>query len=132
LAVYAVDILIESTNNFEKDLSILTEGEKERAIQEINRYAELFPTQKEKVYLQLHQLPLPSGLDGYDSSLYILKVSQTLSVILTIDEDPVFGQVVFTLFRAIQHGNLDKAYKSVAETLYQDFLHQDREIAKVS
>jgi hypothetical protein len=132
LAVYAVDILIESTNNFEKDLSSLTEGEKERAIQEINRYAELFPTQKEKVYLQLHQLPLPSGLDEYDSSLHILKVSQTLSVILTVDEDPIFGQVVFTLFRAVQYGNLDQAYKSVAEALYQDFLRQDREIAKVS
>jgi hypothetical protein len=75
---------------------------------------------------------LLSVLDGYDSSLYILKISQTLSVILTVDEDPIFGQVVFTLFQAIQHGNLDKAYKSVAEALYQDFLRQDREIAKVS
>jgi hypothetical protein len=126
-----MDILIESTNNFEKDLSILTEGEKERAIQEINHYAELFPTQREKVYLQLHQLPLPSVLDGYDSSLYILRISEALSVILTVDEDPIFGQVVFTLFRAVQYGNVDKAYKSVAEALYQDFLCQDREMAKV-
>jgi hypothetical protein len=132
LAVYAVDILIESTNNFEKDLSSLTKGEKERAIQEINHYTELFSTQKENVYLQLHQLPLPSVLNEYDSSLYILKISQTLSVILTVDEDPIFGQVVFTLFRAVQYGNLDQAYKSVAEALYQDFLRQDREIAKVS
>jgi hypothetical protein len=132
LAVYAVDILIESTNNFEKDLSSLTKGEKERAIQEINRYAELFSTQKENVYLQLHQLPLSSVLNEYDSSLYILKISQTLSVILTVDEDPIFGQVVFTLFRAVQYGNLDQSYKSVAEALYQDFLRQDREIAKVS
>jgi hypothetical protein len=127
-----VDILIESTNNFETDLSILTEGEKERAIQEINNCADLFLTQKANVYRQLHHLPLPSGLNGYDSSLYTLKVSQTLSVILTVDEDPILGQVIFTLFRAIQHGNLDKAYKSVAEALYQDFLRQDREIAKVS
>jgi hypothetical protein len=132
LAVHAVDILIESTNNFEKDLSNLTEGEKERAIQEINHCAELFPTQKADVYRQLHQPSLPSVLNGYDSSLHILKISQTLSVILTVDEDPIFGQVVFTLFRAIQHGNLDKAYKSVAEALYQDFLRQDRQIAKVS
>jgi hypothetical protein len=127
-----VDILIESTNNFEKDLSSLAEGEKERAIQEINRYAELFPTQKADVYRQLHQLPLPSVLDGYDSSLYILRVSKALNLILAVDEDPIFGQVVFTLFRAIQYSNLDKAYKSVAEALYQDFLRQDREIAKVS
>jgi hypothetical protein len=127
-----VNILIESTNNFEKDLSNLTKGEKERAIQEINRCAELFPTQKADVYRQLHQLPLSSVLNGYDSSLYVLKVSEALNVILTVDEDPIFGQVVFTLFRAIQYDNLDKAYKSIAEALYQEFLHQDQEIAKVS
>jgi hypothetical protein len=75
----------------------------------------------------------------YNSSLKLsrftllpLKISQTLSVILTVDEDPIFGQIIFTLFRAIQHSNLDKAYKSVAEALYQDFLRQDQEIAKVS
>jgi hypothetical protein len=127
-----VDILIESTKNFEKDLSNLTEGEKERTIQEINHCADLFPTQKSDVYRQLHQPSLSSFLDGYDSSLYVLKVSEALNVILTIDEDPIFGQVVFTFFRAIQHDYLDKAYKSVAEDLYQDFLRQDREIAKVS
>jgi hypothetical protein len=132
LVVYAMDILIESTHNFEKDLSSLTEGKKEIAIQEIERYAELFPTQKADVYRQLHQPSLSSFLDGYDSSLYTLKISEALNVILTVDEDPIFGQVIFTLFRAIQHDNLDKAYKSVAEALYQDFLHQDREIAKVS
>jgi hypothetical protein len=74
-----VDILSESTNNFEKDLSNLTEGEKESAIQKINHYAELFQLRRiSKVYLQPHQLPLPSVLDGYDSSLFILKISQTL------------------------------------------------------
>jgi hypothetical protein len=126
-----VDIVIESTNNFEKDLSNLTEGDKERVIQEINRCVELFSVRKVDVYHQLHQLSLPLVLDGYDSSLYVLKVSQSLNVILTVDEDPIFGQFIFTLFRAIQYDNLDKVYKSVAEALYQDFLRQDREMAKV-
>jgi hypothetical protein len=127
-----VNILIESTHHFETDLSSLTEGEKEQTIQEINTCAELFPAQKAYVYRQLHHLPLPSDLNGYNSSLYTLKVSQTLSVILTVDEDPIFGQVIFTLFRVIQPNDLDKVYKTVAESLYQDLLHQNREIAKVS
>jgi hypothetical protein len=127
-----VNILIESTNDFEKDLSNLTEGQKERTIQEINRCADLFPAKKEKVYLQLHQLRFLSILDEYDSTLYVLKVSEALNVILTVDEDSIFEQVIFTLFRAIQYDDLDKAHKSVAEALYQDFLRQDREIAKVS
>ncbi|WP_404784877.1 hypothetical protein [Altericista sp. CCNU0014] len=127
-----MDILIESTHNFEKDFSNLTEDEKKRVIQGINHCTELFPTQKANVYHQLHQLSLPSVLNGYDSSLYVLRVPQTLRVILTVDEDPIFEQVVFTLFRVIQHSNLDKAYKNIAEVLYQDFLRQDQEMAKVS
>ncbi len=61
----------------------------------------------------------------------MLKVSQKLRVILTVDEDPIFGQIIFTLFRAIQHQDLNKAYNSVAESLYQDFLHKDQETVKV-
>ncbi|MDJ0675747.1 MAG: hypothetical protein QNJ36_10265 [Calothrix sp. MO_167.B42] len=129
-----MDILIESTKKFEKDLSKLSQAEREKVINKINDCADLFLTHKAGVYRKLHRLrlSLPSLANGYESSLYMLKVSQKLRVILTVDEDPIFGQIIFTLFRAIQHQDLDKAYKSVAESLYQDFLHQDQETVKVS
>jgi hypothetical protein len=63
-----VDILIESTKNFEKDLSNLTEGEKERTIREINHCAELFPARKADVYRQLHQPSLSSNRKRQDTS----------------------------------------------------------------
>jgi len=127
--VFDVDILIESTQEFEKDISLLNEDQKATVIEKINYCASVFPTQKSDVYRKLRRLPLPSEMNGYESSLYTLRVSQKLRVVLAVDEDPIFGQAIFTLFRAVQHDELDKAYKGVAESLYQDLLQRDRETA---
>jgi hypothetical protein len=127
-----VDILIESTKGFEQDLTKLSEDEKAAAIQKINDCASLFPTHKADVYRKLRRLRLPSNLNGYESSLYTLGVSRTLRVIWAVDEDPIFGQVIFTLFRVVKHDDLDKAYQGVAESLYQDMLHHNLENAQIS
>jgi hypothetical protein len=127
-----VDVLIESTKDFEKDIDRLSEDEKATAIKKVNDCASLFPTQKANVYRKLRHLPLSSDLNGYESSLYTLKISQKLSVILAVDEDPIFGQVIFTLFRAVRQDDLDKAYINVAESLYRELLPRNRETARIS
>jgi hypothetical protein len=127
-----VDILIESTRRFEKDLAKLSEAEKAAAIAKINDCASLFLTQKANFYRKLRRLPLPSNLNGYESSLYTLTVSRILRVIWAVDEDPIFGQVIFTLFRVVKDDELDKAYQGVAESLYQDLLHHNLATAQIS
>jgi hypothetical protein len=128
-----MDILIESTKHFEKDLSKLSEGDRKEAIKKINDCASLFLTQKAEVCRKLRRLPLSSStLNDYESSLYTLRVSRKLNVILTVDEDPIFRQVIFTLFRAVKHDELDKAYQGIAESLYQELLHKNRETAQIS
>ncbi len=127
-----MDILIESTKGFEQDLTKLSEDEKAAAIQKINDCASLFPTQKADLYRKLRRLRLPSNINGYESSLYTLTVSRTLRVIWAVDEDPIFGQVIFTLFRVVKDDELDRAYQGVAESLYQDMLHHNLATAKIS
>jgi hypothetical protein len=127
-----VDILIESTKGFENDLTKLSEDERAAAIEKINDCASLFPTKKADVYRKLRRLRLPSNINGYESSLYTLRVSRTLNVIWAVDEDPIFGQVIFTLFRAVKDEDIDKAYQSVAESLYQDLLHHNLATAQIS
>ena len=94
-----MDILIESTKEFEKDLAKLSEAEKAAALAKINDCASLFTTQKANFYRKLRRLHLPLNLNGYES-LYALRIYKTLRVILAVDEDPIFGQVIFTLFRS--------------------------------
>lgn len=131
-AVHNVDVLIESTKSFEKDLDKLSKEEKTATVKKINDCASLFPTQKANVYRKLRRINLLSELNGYESSLYTLKVSLKLRIILAVDEDPIFGQVIFTLFRVVKHDDLDKAYQGVAESLYQEILHHNRESSKIS
>ncbi|MGV0026798.1 hypothetical protein [Phormidesmis priestleyi] len=127
-----MDVLIESTKDFEKDLAGLSDIEKAAAIQKINDRASLFSTQRTDAYHQLRRLPLPSPLNnGYESSLYTLRISQNLSIVLAVDEDPIFEQVIFTLFRAVKPDDLDRAYQDVAEFLYQG-LHHKRETVPIS
>lgn len=71
-----------------------------------------------------------SDLNGYEPSLHTLKVSQELRMILAVDEDPIFGQVIFTLFRVVKHNDLDTAYKGVAEVLYQELLDHKQKTAQ--
>jgi len=124
-----VDILIESTEEFEQDLDGLNQEGKAMAIEKINQCADLFPTQKDYVYRKLHRIPLFAGLNGYESSLYALKVSQNLRAILTVDEDPIFNQAIFTLFRVVEHDDLNKTYQDIAKSLYQEIIHHSPETA---
>ena len=97
-----MNILIESTNNFEKDLKELTQSEQNIITNKINDYVNLFTAQKSFVDRNLHHLSLPSNLSEYESSLYTLRISSKLRLILAIDEDPIFEQIIFTLFRAVE------------------------------
>ena len=131
-AVSDMDIVIESTKSFEKNLAQLSESDKTAVVQNINNCAQLFTTQRTDVYRRLKRLRLPLDLNGYESSLYVLRVSQKLRVILAVDEDPIFDQVIFTLYRLVKRDNLDKEYQGIAESLYQELLHQKRKPVQVS
>ena len=131
-AVSDMDIVIEPTKSFEKNLAQLSESDKTAVVQNINNCAQLFTTQRTDVYRRLKRLRLPLDLNGYESSLYVLRVSQKLRVILAVDEDPIFDQVIFTIYRVVKRDNLDKEYQGIAESLYQELLHQKRKPVQVS
>lgn len=122
---YHMDVVIESTSRFEQDLSSMSKGEKDLAIQKINDCAALFPEHKSNAYRKLRRLPL--NISGYDSSLYTMRISPDSRIILTVDEDPIFGQVIFTLFRIANRDDFNKAYQGVVESLYKDLNHQTLE-----
>lgn len=127
-----MEILIESTKTFEKDLGQLSDDVRKLTIEKINACAALFPSQKTDGYRKLVEIRPVSGLNGYDSSLHTLEASRKLRVILSIDEDPIFDQVIFTLFRVVKHDELDGAFQGIAEVLYQDLLHHHQEVAPIA
>lgn len=112
-------IKFDITRPFEKDLKKLGAKEKDRVVAAIDRYAATFDTEldvsTQHVY-RPHKINMPEGLD---SSLYVLRASPQVRVILTIEEDPLFDQKIVTLFRVVRHDDMDRAFNSIAESLYQ-------------
>jgi len=123
-----MDVVIDSTSRFEQDISSMSKDQKDLTIQKINDCAALFPEHKSNAYRKLRRLPfLPLNISGYDSSLYTMRISPELRIILTVDEDPIFGQMIFTLFRIANRNDFNKAYQGVVESLYKDLNHQTLE-----
>jgi hypothetical protein len=124
-----MNVIIESTNFFTRDLTNLSEDDRALALQKVNDCVKFFPTQKADVYGKLRRLDLSSTLSNDESSLYTLKASQKIRLILAVDEDPVVGKVTFTLFRAVDSDDLGRAYQGVVESLHKDML--DRQLETV-
>lgn len=123
-----MEILIESTKDFEHDLERFNNIEKFKIIKKLNRYVELLS--KDKNLLENHAFKLKdikfSG--DYESSLYALIIDKDIRLIITIDDDPIFDATIITLFRVVNTEEASKAYNSVAESLYQDFSLKHQEI----
>ena len=126
-----MEIIIESTQRFENSLAQLNQESKQSVIEKINDCTQQFSKDKMRIYKNLDQLKSLSLPNNYQSSLYTLKVSSNLRIILTIDEDPIFSQTIFTLFDLVEPQNLEKAYKEIAADLYRDLTTTNQEIAQV-
>ncbi len=125
-----MDIFIESTEEFERDLADFTQMQKANIIYEMNQIFQTFLKDPELLFknLILAQLRKIKLNHDYDSSLYSMKVQPEIRVILTIDDDPIFDRTLVTLFRVVQAEDALKAYNSVLEHLYQDFTIENQEI----
>lgn len=130
-----MDILIESTKDFEKDLEKFTDTEKFRIIKEMNQNFKLLSSENNLVnnsfYEHSEQLRNIKLNHDYDSTIYCLKINEEQRIILTIDDDPIFGCILITLFRLVNQENAQQAYNAVAEMIYQDFTVEEKPALEV-
>ena len=114
-----MELQFDITRRFDKDLKRLTPKDQSRVALSIDKYVAIFDIERgdptRHIY-QPHRILLPEGLD---SSLYVLRATEQIRVILTIEDDPLFGQTIVTLIRVVKHDDLDRAFNSIAESLYQ-------------
>ncbi|WP_353929641.1 hypothetical protein WJM97_15165 [Okeanomitos corallinicola TIOX110] len=126
-----MDILIESTKDFEKDLEKFTDTEKFKIIKEMNRNFELISSENNSFYEHSEQLRNIKLNHDYDSTIYCLTINDDKRIILTIDDDPIFGCILITLFRMVDKENAHQAYNAVAEMIYQDFTVEENQDLKI-
>ena len=117
-----MNLLFESTKRFEKELKRFDPKERTRIISKLNQYCQLLPDDTSGFFKHAYQ-PMKLQLKGNDeSTLYALKVYKDIRIIMTVDEDPLFDQIIITLLHVIRHSGLNKVFKGMAESIYQNHL----------
>lgn len=114
-------LIFESTESFEKEISFFDHDQRLLIVNEINDHFNLLFLNPAKFYQKIEQ-PLQFKLaNDYDSSLYILGISDNFQLIFTLDEDSIFEQVIITLFRLVTENDAIKVYQETGDLLYHDF-----------
>ncbi|HEV2689605.1 MAG TPA: hypothetical protein VGV35_13675 [Bryobacteraceae bacterium] len=110
----------QTTPEFRRDLERLSAEEQASVLATLRHSYELLRNNRREFFAKTLR-PVPIHLKGgLNSSLYALRVGRDIRLVLAVDDDPVFGQVLVTLFRAVHHNEVDRSYRSVANLLYRN------------
>lgn len=114
------EIEFRSTQRFEDDLNSLSGEERKGIVDELNDKAQLLLNDRneaKRTFRRSYRFTLKGGLE---SSLSELAVGADKAILLFVDFDPIFGQVILTLLRVVGLGERDAAYKELAKAAYGD------------
>jgi hypothetical protein len=113
-----MELLIRSGASFEEDLSLLCAADRSALIARMN---ELFPEYlcNRDTFCTLLLTP-DDGLlaGGFCSSLSMLPLAGSRTLVLTIDDDPIFDQVIITLIRLVPADQALRALREAHEALH--------------
>lgn len=115
-----MNLVFHSTESFEQELHQFDACRQEQVVQRVNEVAHAFIQDRQLFARQARKPYAVPMYNGFDSSLYTIVVPPDLRVILTLDEDPLFGQVIVTLLRVVKRPDLHNTFTQVAQTLYQN------------
>ncbi len=116
-----MNLIIETSELFEKSFRRFSKKEQEEILKTIEYYGELFVTNRKEFLKNAHQPVFFKINDEFDSSLYYLKLKKESRLIVSVDEDPIFESVIITLLKIFKNKDIEKNFKSVAESFYQKF-----------
>ena len=118
-------VVEQTTAEFRKDWQRLSTPDRKQVRDSLNRTYELLHHDKRSFAARLQRPVVLRLTGGLGASLYSLRAGRDLRIILTIDDDPLFGRTLVTLFRAVRHDDLAGAYRSIAHALYAGELVQN-------
>lgn len=111
-----MEVLIEITEGYDKDLKKLSQVEKNRIRKRINELISVVKTDKRPTQLyRTKKIVLP---DGLESSLYFYRIDEKLRIVLSYDNDPIFNRKILTLYRVTSVNNLDTVLNSILDIIY--------------
>jgi hypothetical protein len=115
-----LELVFHETESFLSDLQKLSTGGKTRAATALNDCCQLLLYDPAEFRRRVTPVQ-PKLAEGVDSTLVVLNVCDDFRVIFTVDEDPVFKQLVATLFHILPVHDVADATDNLTRTLYDDF-----------
>ena len=107
------------TQSFDDDIKGLSTDQQHKIKQDINFVSGSLLNGK-AAFMEKASMPHLFNLKGgLDSSLYLVHVDEGKSMIVAVDDDPIFDKVSLTLFRLVEDKVADQVYKEVGEKLYK-------------
>ena len=119
-----MEVRIDITKAFEKDLGKFSTQEQSAISKKINHLIELIRSEN-STSSHLYRLHKINLIENLESSLYIFKVNKDIRIILTSENDPLFDEHLLTLLKIVRHKDLEKSFKSVSESIYQSLIHKE-------
>lgn len=113
-----MNFLFNSTADFEQDLQNFDATTRHTIVERVNALAQVFVHDKVAFARQARKPYRIHLSNGYDSSLYVVQAGPETRLILTVDDDPIFEQVIVTLLRLVPRSEVRRAYAAAAQTLY--------------
>lgn len=112
-----MELLFRSGASFEHDLSLLDGKDRTAAIDRMNSLFPDYLCNRDSFCSLLENADDPLPADCFCSSLSVLPLGNGRSLILTIDDDPIFGQVIITLIRLVPASESARVFREVRQAL---------------
>ncbi len=120
------NLIIEMTDDCEKKFQNLSDKVQDEIINKTEYFGELYITNRTEFFRNAHQ-PLFFKLnDKFDSSLYYFRINKDLKIIASVDEDPIFESVTITLLDVFKDNDIEKNFKSAAQSFYRQFINVEQ------
>ncbi|MEN7972888.1 MAG: hypothetical protein ABFR47_03540 [Verrucomicrobiota bacterium] len=113
-----LELVFQETNLFIEDWKSYPIEERGRLASDLNDCCQ-FLLYDEAEFNKRAEAVNPQLPEGLEASLFVLPVD-TVRILFTVDEDPVFGQLTVTLLRAVRSDCHDEACESIIQTLYSE------------
>jgi hypothetical protein len=115
------NLIIELTDDCEKKFRSFSDDEQDEIIKKTEYFGELYMTDRAEFFRNARQPVFFRLNDKFDSSLYYFRINNDLKIIASVDEDPVFDSVTVTLLSVFRNGDIEKNFKTVAQSFYRQF-----------
>lgn len=115
-----LELTFQETSLFMEDWPGYSVEERSRLASELNDCCQLLLYDESEFNKRVEAIR-PQLADGMEASLFALAVD-TVRILFTVDEDPVFGQLTITLLRAVRTDCHDEACESIIQALYNDLI----------